>query len=109
MKYNRSEIMKKAWAIFREGAKKFGECLKLAWSIAKASLNKIAFTGKATFEGIEFRIWSNYGKRRIYVNSYKKSYSGYIDLDDHNTLKGTDYYATRETVERFLAKYTIAC
>ena len=35
-KYNRSEIMHKAWKLYRKGAAAFAECLHRAWNSAKA-------------------------------------------------------------------------
>ena len=34
--YNLSNIMKKAWSLFRATSKSFAECLKRAWADAKA-------------------------------------------------------------------------
>ena len=36
MKYNLSEIMHKAWKLYRKGVAAFAECLHRAWSSAKA-------------------------------------------------------------------------
>ena len=36
MKYNLSEIMHKAWKLYRKGVAAFGECLHRAWNSAKA-------------------------------------------------------------------------
>ena len=36
MKYNLSEIMHRAWALFRKGVAAFAECLHRAWASAKA-------------------------------------------------------------------------
>lgn len=44
MKYNKSEIMKKAWELFKtdDGIKvSFSECLKIAWKKAKKAVVKI--------------------------------------------------------------------
>ena len=35
-KYNLSEIMHKAWKLYRKGAAAFAECLHRAWNSAKA-------------------------------------------------------------------------
>ena len=35
-KYNLSEIMHKAWKLYRKGVAAFGECLHRAWNSAKA-------------------------------------------------------------------------
>ncbi|GAB4003065.1 hypothetical protein GCM10028807_62740 [Spirosoma daeguense] len=34
-KYNRSEIMKSAWTMFRKGLKTFSDAIKTAWAVAK--------------------------------------------------------------------------
>lgn len=53
-KFNLSEIMTKAWRIFRSTKKNFPECLKESWKLAKlGSLGKL---------------WEKYGKRRVYFN-----------------------------------------
>ena len=36
-KYNLSEIMHKAWKLYRKGVAAFGECLHRAWNSAKAA------------------------------------------------------------------------
>ena len=36
MKYNLSEIMHKAWKLYRKGTAAFAECLHRAWNSAKA-------------------------------------------------------------------------
>lgn len=36
MKYNLSEIMRKAWILYRKGVAAFAECLHRAWNSAKA-------------------------------------------------------------------------
>lgn len=37
MKYDLSEIMRKAWRLYRKGAAAFAECLHRAWMAAKAA------------------------------------------------------------------------
>lgn len=37
MKYNLSEIMHKAWKLYRKGKAAFAECLHRAWNSAKAA------------------------------------------------------------------------
>lgn len=46
-KYNLSEIMKNAWAMFRKGGRIFADCLRQAWAIAKKPAKK-HFDGNAT-------------------------------------------------------------
>lgn len=45
-KYNRSEIMKAAWAMFRTTSDSFAKCLNRAWQAAKAKASTI-MTGTA--------------------------------------------------------------
>ena len=59
MKYNKSEIMKSAWRIYKRnsGSTSFGEALKQAWAGAKFMAN----TNPNNFEVGEFIIWENDG------------------------------------------------
>lgn len=88
-KYNLSEIMKNAWAMFRKGGRIFADCLRQAWAIAKKPAKK-HFDGNANINGFEFNLWEKYGKRRIYINNYsgrnKNNQGGYIDLDNGNDI-----------------------
>ena len=54
MKYNKSEIMKKAWGIFKSAQNSFSDCLREAWKIVKAS--SIG------------NLWEKYGKCRVYFD-----------------------------------------
>ena len=107
-KYNLSEIMKNAWAMFRKGGKLFSECLRKAWAIAKG-LAKNQFTGFANLDGFEFNLWEKYGKRRIYINNYsgrnKNNRGGFIDLDCRNSIHASG--CVKFAAERFLATYEI--
>lgn len=89
MKYNKSEIMKKAWSqykyaqAFYKGYDKevhtFGYCLHIAWRRAKeeVALQEVEKNGVDFEQGMEFyagykvvtlRRWTKYGKDRIYIN-----------------------------------------
>ena len=122
-KYNLSTIMKRAWEMVKEFGMNISEGLKKAWSEAKAACEKIAFTGIAKVEKIEngevnnygedccyltFKLWvGNNGKKRIYVNDYKRRTLAYIDCDNNNRIV-TDYSsksAAVETANYFLAHY----
>ena len=39
--YNLSNIMKKAWSLFKATSKTFAECLRIAWRDAKAYVNAL--------------------------------------------------------------------
>lgn len=46
MKYNKKEIMTKAWEMFKNLDLSFSECLKLAWDNAKKVLKALANIGE---------------------------------------------------------------
>lgn len=131
MKYNRSEIMKNAWGMYnfekkecgyrgREMNKSFGYFLRMAWigaknaaaaaereaarkaELAELSQNKNQFSGKAIIDGYSFRLWENYGKRRIYIGNN----GAFIDCDNNNSIcsKNSD---TIRVAEKFLASYAL--
>lgn len=81
MKYNRSEIMKKAWNLFRMNEtvvssfqRSFAECLKLAWKVAKETAKAAAEAAK---KGITRMLYSeykrNYAECMTVENSYDKA------------------------------------
>lgn len=113
MKYNRSEIMKKAWSLFRGALNRnsFATCLSMSWKIAKAAAEREAFTGKkvVSLMGYSFNFWKGGKNRRVYING-TRTYGGYIDL---NTMKpilsGKAAPHLIVAAECFLAKYEIAC
>ena len=72
MKYNKSEIMKKAWNLFRMNSKvvaayrkTFAQCLAQAWNSAKYELAKAEEEAKRAAAGI----------RRMHYSEYKEYYS----------------------------------
>lgn len=107
-KYNLSEIMKNAWAMFRKGGILFADCLRKAWAIAKQPAKK-QFDGNANIDGFEFNLWEKYGKRRIYINNYsgrnKSNQGGYIDLDRNNYIHAVG--CVKGAAVRFLMTYAI--
>lgn len=121
MKYNKSEIMKEAWKLFKSCTPNhrapFGRYLHLAWERARKEAEKAQrmasrqqFTGFATIciPGIgvaDFRLWQNYGKRRVYCTA---GFGGsYVDLDHGNALIVKDK-SSRVFLERFLETYLVA-
>lgn len=124
MKYNKSEIMKKAWEMFRLAKannwnRTFGECLRAAWRLAKeahAEAERKAkeatiFTGKkaVSFEGFTFRFWQGGKNRRIYINGYHDG-GAYIDLADNMivTFRKT-WDSAVKAAESFMKSFEIAC
>ena len=86
MKYNRSEIMKAAWMLYRMNKKvvekyrkSFSECLKRAWERAKEEIKAAA---ESEAKGI----------RRMHYSEYKTNYS------DCQTVEGS-YDKRTKTIE----------
>lgn len=95
MKYNKSEIMRRAWEIKKANATNiFGLCLKMAWEEAKAEVEKITreklvalineFVAKKNNDSDGYYVysasvkdWANYGKSRTYFSVYKRRADGW--------------------------------
>lgn len=86
MRYNRTEIMKKAWEIKRKLNNTLSIALKMSWVLAKKALalkeEYYELEGK-----VEFNIWARYGKvRAYYICSWKSDYQNnkgfYVDLEE---------------------------
>lgn len=113
MKYNRSEIMKKAWNLFRGKLNRnsFATCLSMAWKIAKAGVARETFTGKkvVSLMGYGFNFWKGGKNRRVYING-TRTHGAYIDLNTMQPVlsaKADTYLII--AAECFMAKYEIAC
>ncbi len=124
-KYNLSKIMKRAWELVKTAGMTISSGLKKAWEEAKTV--KMTFTKRAKITKIEygetnpnigtdrddesnyfvFNMWEKYGKKRIYINDYKRRSVGYIDCDDNNKLV-SEYSrgAVVETAVWFRENYT---
>lgn len=66
MKYNLSEIMHKAWKLYREGVGSFAEALHRAWNSAKAEpINAQRISEAQQTAGIkeECRTWADWKKQ----------------------------------------------
>ena len=62
-KYNLSEIMHKAWKLYRKGVAAFGECLHRAWNSAKAEpINAQRISEAQTAAGVteEVNTWAGW-------------------------------------------------
>ena len=53
--YNKSQIMKTAWSLFKSTGKSFSECLHISWVAAKLM-------------GMGGNLWERYGKCRVYLD-----------------------------------------
>lgn len=107
MKYNRSEIMKRAWDLYRtyrRWERTFSWCLSKAWEEAKQEAADAAYNGVKFVDGMEISMnnvtctlnrWSKYGKDRVYINRNGKN-DGYVDLVCRKAFggkgSGSDYH-----------------
>ena len=88
------KLMNRAWEIYRTltgtHKEKLSKALKIAWkevkNMAKATFEKFAKVAKKENASdnddagfLFFKKWEKNGKRRIYVNDYKKRTVGYIE------------------------------
>lgn len=68
MKYNKSQIMKSAWEVYRMSSKwagqklDFAKCLRRAWASAKRDVQKAAEAART-------------GRRRMHYAEYKRNYA----------------------------------
>ena len=94
MKYNKSEIMKAAWNLYRSCKKdcfcevRFSECLRIAWKEAKknSAIEELIQSHKEFHDGmsvqnsagfdLELKRWTKNGKDRIYIGND----CGYYDI-----------------------------
>ena len=99
MKYNKSEIMKNAWATKKANKEiSFSYCLRRAWASAKSG---VKFVDHMTFAfgGWEKKLnrWTKYGKDRVYICRENDKSEGYVDLinktfEMSNRLPGYEEY-----------------
>lgn len=118
MKYNLSEIMKRAWSIRKLSIKyntglSFSDCLRRSWKEFKetaAEAAKPVFEDSVDMDGFRFVLWEKHGLRRIYINNYtghnKSNRGGYIDLDHGNSVVAAG--CVKSAALRFLDAYLIA-
>ena len=88
------KIMKRAWEIYRtltgDHVAKLSMALKMAWAETKTIVKKV-FNGFAKVAKVDnadetvnsdfltFKGWEKYGRKRVYINDYKKRTLGYIE------------------------------
>lgn len=116
------EIMIRAWKIYKtlEGDRiaKLSIALRLAWAEAKRAAKKVfeGFAKIAKFvnadrdcEFVTFKSWSKNGKKRIYLNDYKRRTIGYIDQNNDNELVIYDRQgSTAEEIDYAASHFTAA-
>lgn len=94
--YNLSNIMKKAWQLFKATGKTFSECLKQAWADAKAFVNAI----RSHFIEEEVHTW--YGWKALGYEVIHESKTVFqITVADPKTKTGTRVlsYFTKSQVQ----------
>lgn len=119
---NKAQIMKRAWEIVRTLVgtlrEKLSKALHQAWAEAKAPA-KTTFNGFATINyqlseriavSVQFKMWENYGKRRIYFESTNmKAIKGFIDCNCNNEIHiaNTRLIGIEKVVDSFMTAYAI--
>lgn len=105
--YNKSEIMTKAWEMFKSYSARaltFGECLKRVWANAKQAVANAALIGIKFVDGMditvngytrELRRWTKNGHDRVYVNGGSRKGDGYVDLKTGYVHMGSLSYQTK--------------
>lgn len=81
MKYNKSNIMIRAWELVKKAAMTMSAALKQAWAEAK-SIIKFENNMTVYADGYERELvrWTKYGNDRIYINGGSRKGDGYVDL-----------------------------
>ncbi len=84
MKYNLSEIMKRAWEVVRVAKTSFSAALRFSWACAKKA-EKLKKDSLRPSGDVTFSIWAKYGKVRAY---YRCSwYSKYSNSKNYNFVE----------------------
>ena len=108
MKYDLSKLMRKAWSLYRQAAKKaaitFAEALRRAWKWAKAqAANNARIEAAANDAGIveEYRTWAGWqAVGRMVIHTSEAAFK--VEVDDPSTRKGTrilSYFIYSDTQE----------
>ncbi|MDU2491359.1 MAG: hypothetical protein E6X14_08190 [Clostridium celatum] len=73
-RFDRAEIMKRAWEIKRKLKNTLATALKMSWILAKKALELKEEHDRPNGR-VEFKIWANYGKVRAYYTcSWRSKY-----------------------------------
>lgn len=95
MKYNLSKLMKKAWSLFRQAARKaaitFSEALRKAWQwikVQEANASRIEAAAEAAGIEEEFHSWAGWqALGRMVIHTEEAAFK--CTVDDPTTKKGT--------------------
>lgn len=86
MKYNLSEIMKRAWEVVRKTGTPFTAALKFSWACAKKAAEIKAKEHREDKDYmVNFTIWSKYGKVRAYYRC--NWWSNYTNSKSYNFVE----------------------
>lgn len=118
-KYDLSAIMKRAWELVKKAGMTISEGLKKAWHEVKETTK---FEGRAKVEKsfgekdskyassyLYFSEWNKYGKKRIYVNDYKRRTIGYIENGSFVKIdnNGCSNSELEYSISTFFSRYAI--
>lgn len=83
-RFNRKEIMKRAWEIKRELKNTLSSALKMSWVLAKKAA-ELKEDWDRPSGSVYFNIWANYGKVRAYYtcswkSKYQNSLGAFVNL-----------------------------
>ena len=102
MKYNLSEIMHKAWELFRKNGISFAECLHRAWAVTKAepvNAERIAMAKAVAGISEETNTWTGWQKLGYEVCHGSKALFGtdliYASKGDGATYKARFFGASQ--------------
>lgn len=86
MKYNLSEIMKRAWEVVKKASVSFSAALKFSWACAKKAL-ELKAKELRTHEDykVTFTVWAKYGKLRAYYRC--NWWSNYSNSKSYNFVE----------------------
>lgn len=118
-------VMKRAWEIYRtlsgQHVAKLVMALRMAWKevkgMAKETFKKTAKIMRSAWGSTSdecnfttFKLWENYGKKRIYVADYKGRNLAYIDCKNNNEIVEIEDNSkviamVCEIVDEFISKY----
>lgn len=118
-KYNLSNIMKRAWGFVRKLGLSISDGLKKAWTEAKvkkelfkcsAKIQKPGSLGLSASDFLTFSLWAKYGKKRIYINDYKRRTIGYLENGKFIKIDGCGNRQDEieYTIESFKQNYEIS-
>lgn len=100
--YNKSNIMKRAWELYRTTTDIFADCLKRAWEEAKASHIKFENNMEFSVTNIDGRIytrtltrWTKGNHDRIYINGGSRRGDGWVDIKTGFINVCDTYYACK--------------